>query len=86
MLIRDRLGEWLRDEQFAAAFGIRGKPGWSPSRLALVTVLQRAEYLTDRQVAGAVRTRIDWKYLLGLARSAQSGFGRATCRRSTATS
>jgi transposase len=67
VLIRDRLGEWLRDEQFAVAFGTRGKPGWSPSRLALVTVLQRAENLTDRQAAGAVRTRIDWKYLLGLA-------------------
>jgi transposase len=67
VLIRDRLGEWLRDEQFAAAFGIRGKPGWSPSRLALVTVLQRAENFTDRLAADAVRTRIDWKYLLGLA-------------------
>ncbi|HTQ89898.1 MAG TPA: transposase [Streptosporangiaceae bacterium] len=64
--IRDRLGEWLADEQFAAAFGIRGKPGWSPSRLALVTMLQRAENLTDRPAAEAVRTRIDWQYLLGL--------------------
>jgi transposase len=66
VLIRDRLGEWLGDEEFAAAFGIRGRPGWSPSRLALVTVLQRAENLTDRLAAEAVRTRIDWKYLLGL--------------------
>ena len=65
--IRDRLGQWLADEDFAAAFGVRGKPGWSPSRLALVTVLQRAEKLTDRLAAEAVRTRIDWKYLLGLA-------------------
>src|SRR6516165_1044249 len=65
--IRDRLGQWLADEQFAAAFGIWGRPGWSPSRLALVTVLQRAENLTDRQAAEAVRTRIDWQYLLGLA-------------------
>jgi transposase len=64
--IRDRLGEWLADEDFAAAFGIRGKPGWSPSRLALVTVLQRAEKLTDRMAADAVRMRIDWKYLMGL--------------------
>ena len=63
--VRDRLGEWLADEEFAAAFGIRGRPGWSPSRLALVTVL-RAERLTDRQAAEAVRTRIDWQYLLGL--------------------
>jgi transposase len=66
VLIRDRLGQWLRDEDFAAAFGTGGRPGWSPSRLALVTVLQRAENLTDRQAAEAVRTRIDWQYLLGL--------------------
>ena len=64
--IRDRLGQWLEDETFAATFGTRGKPGWSPSRLALVTVLQRAEKLTDRQAADAVRMRLDWKYLLGL--------------------
>jgi transposase len=67
VLVRDRLGEWLEDEKFAAAFGTRGRPGWSPSRLALVTVLQRAENLTDRLAAEAVRTRIDWKYLLGLS-------------------
>jgi transposase len=65
-LIRDRLGEWLHDEDFAAAFGVRGRPGWSASRLALVTVLQRAESLPDRQAAEAARTRIDWQYLLGL--------------------
>jgi transposase len=64
--VRDRLGQWLGDEDFAAAFGIRGRPGWAPSRLALVTVLQRAEKLTDRMAAEAVRTRLDWKYLLGL--------------------
>jgi len=64
--VRDRLGQWLDDEDFAAAFGVRGKPGWSPSRLALVTVLQRAEDLTGRQAAEMVRTRIDWQYLLGL--------------------
>ncbi len=64
--VRDRLGQWLEDEQFADAFGIRDRPGWSPSRLALVTVLQRAEKLTGRQAAEAVRTRIDWQYLLGL--------------------
>jgi transposase len=66
VLVRDRLGEWLHDEDFAVAFGVRGRPGWSPSRLALVTVLQRAENLTDRQAAEAARTRIDWQYLLGL--------------------
>jgi transposase len=64
--VRDGLGQWLEDEQFAAAFGDRGRPGWSPSRLALVTVLQREENLADRAAAEAVRTRIDWQYLLGL--------------------
>jgi transposase len=64
--VRDRLGQWLSDEDFAAAFGTRGRPGWSPSRLALVTILQRAENLTDRQAAEAARTRMDWQYLLGL--------------------
>jgi transposase len=65
--IGDRLGQWLADEVFAAAFGVRGRPGWSPSQLALVTVLQRAEKLTDRLAAEAVRARLDWKYLLGLS-------------------
>ena len=46
--------------------GSGGRPGWAPSRLALVTVLQRAEKLTDRLAAEAVRARLDWKYLLGL--------------------
>ena len=66
VLVRDKLGEWLSDEQFAGAYGVRGKPGWPPSRLALVTIFQKAENLTDRQAAEHVRTRIDWKYALGL--------------------
>jgi Transposase domain (DUF772) len=64
--VRDRLSQWLEDEQFAAAFGDRGRPGWSPSRLALVTILQREENLAGRAAAEAVRTRIDWPYLPGL--------------------
>jgi len=35
-------------------------------RLALVTVFQFLEHLSDRQAADAVRARIDWKYALGL--------------------
>jgi Transposase domain (DUF772) len=66
VLVRDKLGEWLADEQFAGAYGVRGKRGWPPGRLALVTIFQMAEDLTDRQAAEAVRTRIDWKYALGL--------------------
>jgi hypothetical protein len=34
----DQLGELLSDEEFADAFERRGRPGWSPGRLALVTV------------------------------------------------
>jgi transposase len=64
--VRDRLGELFPDAQFAEAFGRRGRPGWSPGRLALVTVLQMVENLTDRQAADAVRDKISWKYALGL--------------------
>jgi transposase len=64
--VRDRLGELFPDAEFAPAFGVRGRPGWSPGRLALVTVLQMVENLTDRQAADAVRDKISWKYALGL--------------------
>jgi transposase len=64
--IRDRLGDWLRDEGFASAFGARGRPGYSPAVLALVTVLQMAENLTDRQAAEKAGDSLAWKYLLGL--------------------
>ncbi len=63
--VRDRLGELFPDAEFAAGFGVRGRPGWSPSGLALVTVLQMAENLTDRQAAEAVRDKISWKYCVG---------------------
>lgn len=57
--VRDELPELFADEQFVAAFGVRGRPGISPGQLALVTVLQFAENPTDRQAADAVRARID---------------------------
>ncbi len=64
--VRDELGVLFTDEQFAGLFAVRGKPAWSPGRLALVLVLQFVEGLTDRQAAEAVRARIDWKYALAL--------------------
>ena len=64
--VRDGLGELFADEQFADLFAVRGRPALSPARLALVSILQFAENLTDRQAADAVRGRIDWKYALGL--------------------
>jgi transposase len=66
MRVRDVLGPLFTDEQFAELFAARGRPAWSPARLALVLVLQFVEGLTDRQAADAVRARLDWKYALGL--------------------
>jgi hypothetical protein len=48
------------DEEFADLFPVRGTPAWSPGGLALVSVLQFVEGLTDRQAAEAVRARIDF--------------------------
>jgi transposase len=64
---RDELGGWCGDADFGGAYGVRGAPGMSPAQLAMVTVLQFTEDLTDRQAADAVRGRLDWKYCLGLA-------------------
>src|SRR5262249_35299345 len=54
------------DEQFASLFSFCGQPALAPWRLALVLILQFVEGLSDRQAAEAVRSRIDWKDLLGL--------------------
>jgi transposase len=61
MQMRDGLGPLYEDTDFADLFPTRGHPAESPWRLALVTVMQYGEGLTDRQAADAVRTRIDWK-------------------------
>ena len=66
MSVRDALGTFYDDERFAGLFPDRGQPAESPWRLALITVMQFAEGLADRQAADAVRGRIDWKYALGL--------------------
>ena len=62
----DTLTEFLCDQDFSEIFPTQGQPAMSPWRLALVTILQFLEGLTDRQTADAVRSRIDWKYLLCL--------------------
>ncbi|MBN1427297.1 MAG: transposase [Anaerolineae bacterium] len=66
MTMRDELGTFYQDEDFAELYPAVGQPAEAPWRLALVTVMQYAENLTDRQAAEAVRSRIDWKYALGL--------------------
>lgn len=66
MQMRDVLGTVYEDADFAELFAVRGRPAHAPWRLALVTVMQFAEGLSDRQTAEAVRARIDWKYALSL--------------------
>lgn len=66
MRIRDVLGPLFTDEDFADLYPRRGQPAWPPHQLALVLVLQFLEGLSDRQAAAAVRSRIDWKFLMGL--------------------
>lgn len=66
MQMRDVLGTFFTDDQFADLYPADGQPAYAPWRLALVSVMQFAENLTDRQAADAVRSRIDWKYALSL--------------------
>jgi transposase len=66
MQMRDELGSIYTDEMFADLYPNDGQPAVRPWRLALVTVMQFAENLTDRQAADAVRDRIAWKYVLSL--------------------
>jgi transposase len=65
MRMRDELGTIYDDQLFARLFPTRGQPS-APWRLALTTVMQSAEGLSDREAADAVRSRIDWKYALSL--------------------
>ncbi len=64
MRLRDELGTLYTNEDFAHLYPTHGQPGLPAWRLALVTVLQFLENLSDRQAAEAVRARIDWKYAL----------------------
>src|SRR5215470_8750183 len=66
MQLRDELGTLYTDDQFADLFPTHGQPAVAPWRLALVTILQFVENLSDRQAADAVRRCLDWKYLLSL--------------------
>jgi len=70
---RDELGSVFRDEDFEGLYPRLGQPALLPWRLAIVTLVQYRENLSDRQAAEAVRARIDVKYLLGLP-LADAGF------------
>jgi transposase len=64
--LREEFSDLYRDEDFRKFYPSQGQPALAPWRLALVTVFQFLEHLSDRQAADAVRARIDWKYALGL--------------------
>src|SRR5947208_980198 len=66
LTLRDELGVIFTDADFGHLYPELGQPSLPPWQLALVTVMQFRENLSDRQAAEAVRARIDWKYLLGL--------------------
>jgi len=64
--IADEIDDLFTDELFISLFPTHGQPAFAPWRLALVTILQFAEGLSDRGATDAVRSRIDWKYVLRL--------------------
>jgi transposase len=63
MRMRGVLGAIYADEDFSELVEVRGRPAIAPGRLALVTMMQFSEGLSDRQAAEAVRARIEWNFL-----------------------
>ena len=59
LTLRDEVGTIFEDADFVDLFPHDGQPGYAPWRLALVTILQFRENLSDRQAAEAMRGRID---------------------------
>ena len=66
MQMRHELGTVYEAQDFEKLFPQRGQPAEDAVLLALATIMQLAEGLSDRQAEEAVRARIDWKYALGL--------------------
>lgn len=66
VLMGDRWSSFVTDADFADLYGAEGRPALSPAVLALVTLLQGWEFLSDRRAAQMVITRVDWKYALHL--------------------
>jgi transposase len=66
MWLRDELGTIYQDEQFQSMYSDVGQFAYQPWRLALICIIQYMENYSDRQVAEAVKTRIDLKYALSM--------------------
>jgi len=58
--MRDTLGQLYSDSEFETLYRLDcGQPAYSPGKLALISIMQFAEGLTDRQTAEAVQSRIN---------------------------
>jgi transposase len=66
VVVGDRLSDFVSDASFADLYPAEGRPALSPALLAMVTLLQYWEFLSDRQAAHMVISRLDWKYALHL--------------------
>jgi transposase len=66
MRLRDEFGTLFDDELFRVVSSTEGQPALHPWQIALVSIMQFMENLSDRQAAQAVRARIDGKDALGL--------------------
>ena len=64
--MRDARGPLSTNPTCAALVSHPGRPAEAPAQLALMTMRQCAEGLSDVQAADAVRARIDWQYALAL--------------------
>lgn len=71
LCLRDELGTLYGDEVFADLFPTRDQPAEVPWRLALVTILQFVEGLSDRQATrgGAQPPGLEVSLELGVGRS-----------------
>lgn len=66
LVIGDQANGWLRDIDLADCTPAPEQSVVPTPQLALMTIFQFAEDLSDRRTADAVRTRMDWKYALHL--------------------
>lgn len=66
LLLRDTFGDLFHSNDFRHLFHAEGRPAIDPAQLALLTLVQFAENLSDERAVEALRARIDLKYLLAL--------------------
>jgi transposase len=63
--LADALGLLYEQADFATLYSATGRPGEDPVRLALVSIFQFLEGLSDRQAADAVRGRYSLEVCFG---------------------